>query len=130
MTCIPWVSGVSRDHLTAERLYHRKGSSKGLTFLIISAAFSYHWAGAGTTYQQMFILNSLTSPPSRSATVCGSRCLFDYSQIRTAARMKHQFAEVCDSAREITPRTPTVSSSDLETIVARLILGTELLIAE
>lgn len=48
------------------------------------------------------------------------------------AHMK--FAEggscVCDSAREITPRTPTVLSSDLEIIVAQLILDTMLLTTE
>lgn len=130
MICIPWVSGMSQNHLTAERPSHCTGSSKGQAFLIISAGFSYHWAGAGIAYQQMFILSSLTSPPWCSNPVWGSLCLFNSSQIRTTARKEHQFAEVCDSAREITPRTPTVLSSDFEIIVARLILDTKLLIAE
>lgn len=60
----------------------------------------------------------------------GSLCLFNSSQIRITARKKHQFAEVCDSAREIIPRTPTALSSDFEIIVAQLILDTKLLIAE
>lgn len=102
MTDIPWVS--CRNHLTAERLYHCRGSSKGLTFLVISAGFSYHWAGAGTTHQQMLILNSLTSPPSFANTTLILLWLFNSSQIRTMAHKKHQFAEVCDSAREITPQ--------------------------
>lgn len=75
--------------------------SHSLSYLLV---FHIIWAGAGITYQQMFILSSLTSPPSCSNTMWGSLWLFNSSQIRTTALQKHQFAEVCDSAREITPQ--------------------------
>lgn len=134
--CVLWVSDGSPLHRTAGSLYHRQGFGEGLTFHIVSARFSYHWAGSGITYQQMLVLNMLTSLPlcQGSNTKQGSPRLFKYRQNRTLARKKNKFAEggscMCDSAREITPRTPTVLSSDFEIRVARLILDTRLLLDE
>lgn len=132
--CILWVSDASLIHLTTGSLYHRQGFGEGLTFHIVSARFPYHWAGSGITYQQMLVLNVLTSLPlcQGSNTKWGSPRLFTYRQNRTLARKKNKFAEggccMCDSGREITPRTPTVLSSDLGIRVAQLILGTMLLL--
>lgn len=79
--------------MTAESLYRCKGFREGLTFLIVSARFSYHWAGSGITYQQMLILNTLASLPLCQGfnTKWGLPCLFNYSQNRTMAHKK--FAE-------------------------------------
>lgn len=104
----PWTDGLQKAFAIA------KVSGKASHSLSYLPGFHITRLLSGITDQQMLILNTLASLPLCQGfnTKWGLLCLFNHSQNRTTARKKHKFAEggscVCDSEREITPKTPTV----------------------